>query len=1014
MSCSQQSDVTNNSNSAIAAIVEGTSYGRYPTVTLNLAEDVKPDATRFTVDVEHTNVDWSFRVEFLKADGTVIGNHLAGTTEPGWHTHEFKLAEMNKDPITPSEVSQIKQVRFTLYIKSGLAVGEGVYVDNASFIAGDADLFGRNKISFTSANGHSTGSQSAVVNNSKEALEVKVADASTYYRWPKITVELTEAMDASMTHFTVDVEHTYAASSFRVQFYDTNDTELGNHLYSSSAQGWQTVRFKLTEMNKLAMSESDIGNITKVVFTLYFQTDLTAGNAIYLDNAEFFAADQDLIGTSAIAYTQMNGVAGVWQREVTNGSGDALAFARTNATTYNKWPVATLTLAEPVSEGMDSFTVDVEGTYSSNTFRVKMLDASDTQLGNHLVRTITSGWQSLSFKLSEMNQDPITDDEVSKIAKVQLLLYMPDELESGKTVYLDNAEFYAKDQDILSTTAITYQSMPSLSGGLQRKVTNGSNEAVAVTVTDASSYYLWPKLQLDLEEAVSASMTHFTVDVERTYSDSSFRVQFYDADGNELGNHLHSGNENGWKTVSFKLTEMNKKAMSEADISKITRIVFSLYFKTDLTAGNAIYLDNANFYEEIKTDSDLLGTSQITYAANTGLSCSVQSAVTNNSNQAVEVAVNDAENYGRWPTVTLQLAEAVNIAATHFTVDVERTYSDWNFRVQFLDADGGVLGNHLIGTGDKGWQTHKFLLSEMSVDSVAESEISAIKQVRFTFYLPTGLENGNAVYIDNASFLIEDLGATDSTEEQTDLLATMTFEKNSGSGFSYDLNSTEVCGDTSTRSYAFSAPAGATGWPYSYFNFDSSVDMTGATLEFDIKFVGGRQWTRIQFINSAGSQTDKKDYYGTGEDNVWQHVSFDLSSLSVSDVKQLRIGFDCDTNSTADRMFYIDNMQLVYAADNTASGVSVAAVYNTDNDTLTDTVTGASTLSFNSAKGEVESAQLVLTPSRAISSYSVAMTDAVSASGKVIPASAFQVYAADYIEVTGAQNGGENGFFRMP
>ena len=140
----------------------------------------------------------------------------------------------------------------------------------------------------------------------------------------------------------------------------------------------------------------------------------------------------------------------------------------------------------------------------------------------------------------------------------------------------------------------------------------------------------------------------------------------------------------------------------------------------------------------------------------------------------------------------------------------------------------------------------------------------------------------------------------------------------------------------------------------------------------------------------------------------------DLSSIDVSDVLELAFGFDCVTNNTVDRVFYIDNLQVIYAADNAASGVAVAAVYNTDNYTLTDTVTGASTLSFHSAKGETEAAQLVITPSKAISAYSLSMTDAVSASGNVIPASAFTVYAADYIEVTGALNGGENGFFRMP
>ena len=854
-----QSDVTNNSNSALGAIVTDAGYNKFPKATLTLSGAVDPASTHFTVDVERTYSDWNFRVEFLDGAGNVIGNHLIGTGASGWQTHEFKLSEMSVNPITAEEISQIKQVRFTMYMVADIPVGEGMYIDNASFIARDTDLIGTSTITYKSMTSLTGTMESSAANGSHEGIAVTVANASSYYLWPKVQLNLAEAVDASVTSFTVDVDRTYSDSSFRVQFYDANGTELGNHLHSGKEQGWKTISFDLTKMNKKAMNQEDISKITQIVFSLYFPEGLAVGNAICIDNAEFFTKDTDLISTSDIVYT----------------------------------------------------------------------------------------------------------------------------------------------------------SMVSLSGSLQREVANGSGEAVEIAVTDASNYYLWPKMELYPTEAVDASMTHFTVDVDRTYSDWNFRVQFYDADKNELGNHLIGCGEGGWQTHSFKLTEMNKKAMNQEDIGKIAKIVFSLYLPEGLAVGNAIYIDNAFFYAEQENDTDLIGTSEIVYAGNKGIACSVQTSVTNSSNQALEFAVSDAENYNKWPTATLTLAEGVDPESTHFTVDVERTYSDWNFRVQFLAADNTVLGNHLIGCGDAGWQTHKFQLSEMSVDPLTAAEINAVAKVRFSLYLPEGLENGNAVYVDNASFLTESLSASEVTELQTDLLASMTFVKNTGSGFTPNVNSNVVCGENSIRSYAFSAPSGKTGWPYSFFKFDSAVNMTGATLEFDIQFAGGRQWTRVQFFNSSGTKTGQLNYTGTG-DAGWQHVSMDLSSVDVSDVLELAFGFDCDTNNTVDRVFYIDNLQLIYPADSAANGVAVAAVYNTDNYKLTDTVTGASILSFNSAKGETESAQLVVKPSKAISAYDISVTDAVSASGKVIPASAFEVYAAKYIEVTGAANGGENGFFRMP
>lgn len=979
-------------------------------------EAVKSQTGTLTVALEKTyilsryaalNVDskligsGTVTVQALAADGSALGQAAVLNAGGKWSRNALAVSSLG----LPAD-GQVAQLRFSF------TAGCTLYLDNMSIEAmKDTDLIGTSSITYGNGAGLSCNLQSDVTNNSNSAVAFVVTD-SGYNRWPTATLNLANGVAADTTHFTVDVERTSSDWYFRVEFLDENNAVLGNHLIGTGAKGWQTHEFKLSKLSEDSITDEEISQIQKVRFTPSLPTGLAVGDAVYVDNASFIARDADVVGSSTITYKNATGHSVSLQNAVTNDSKDALKVEVTDASNYDSWPQVIMTMSEPVDGTMTHFTIDDEQTYTTGSLKVEFLNNSGTLLGKAKIiygSAKDTGWRTNEFALS----DVVTAEQIGQIQQVRITLYPQTGLEAGSAIYLDNAEFFAKDTDILSTTDITYMSMVSLSGKLQREVTNGSNEAVAVTVLDASTYFQWPVLSLNLNETVDASMTHFTVDVERTYSDSSFRVQFYDADGNELGNYLHSGNDTGWQTISFKLTEMNKKAMSQEDIGKITRVVFSLYFDKNLSAGSAIYLDNAKFFEQRENDTDLLGTSEITFAANTGLSCAVQADVTNNSHQAIKVAVANEEEYGRWPTATLLLADAVDPASTYFTVDVERTYSDTSFRVQFLDADGAILGNHVIGSEETGWQTHKFRLSKLSVDSLTDSELSAVKQVKFTFYLDEGLENGNAMYIDNASFLIEEIGADEITEAETDLLASMTFVKNTGSGFAPDMNSTEVCGDQSIRSYAFSAPNGKTGWPYSYFKFDSAMDMTGATLEFDIQFSGGRQWTRVQFFNSSGTKTGQLNYTGTGEEG-WQHVSMDLSNIDVSDVLELAFGFDCDTNSTVDRMFYIDNLQLIYPVNSAASGVAVAAVYNTDNYTLTDNVSGTSTLSFNSAKGETEAAQLVITPSKAISAYSLSMTDAVSASGNVIPASAFAVYAADYIEVTDALNGGKNGFFRMP
>ena len=291
---------------------------------------------------------------------------------------------------------------------------------------------------------------------------------------------------------------------------------------------------------------------------------------------------------------------------------------------------------------------------------------------------------------------------------------------------------------------------------MQSDTVNHSNQAIKVEIL-GEDYFQWPKATLTLAEKVPEDMDSFTVDVERTCSDWNFRVEFLDENNNVLGNHLIGTGEGGWQTHTFKLSEMGVDAITADEVAKIAKIRFSFYFATGLSAGDAMYIDNAAFVKQDEpSTTDLIDSSDITYARVTPekqLEAGLQSDVTNGSEQAIKVGITGA-GYEQWPIITMTLANAVSADSTTFTVDVERTCSDWNFRVEFLDANNNVLGNHLIGTGDNGWQTHEFKLSEMSVNAVDSSEVGKIAKVRFTLYLLSGLSAGDAVYIDNASFLV--------------------------------------------------------------------------------------------------------------------------------------------------------------------------------------------------------------------------------------------------------------------
>lgn len=87
------------------------------------------------------------------------------------------------------------------------------------------------------------------------------------------------------------------------------------------------------------------------------------------------------------------------------------------------------------------------------------------------------------------------------------------------------------------------------------------------------------------------------------------------------------------------------------------------------------------------------------------------------------------------------------------------------------------------------------------------------------------------------------------------------------------------------------------------------------------------------------------------------------------------------------------------------SGLEIAYPYNTEVFQIKEKPANRySALTFESARNEVESAQMVLTPNFKIDSFELTMHDLVNARGNVIGADAFEVYVQHYITVTGTGN----------
>ena len=621
------------------------------------------------------------------------------------------------------------------------------------------------------------------VNGETSIRSWKFAATASAKGWPKAQLLLSESYDMTGMKLVFDVKFENARQWVRVKLDNSNyaaviskmDTEL-------TGAGWHTVELDLSAAT--LENGTDLTDIRLITFNFDFDTNAGQERAIYIDNVRLIlneadeptqptepteptepeetdaSADADLLATSELTYTSVSEAANleaILQSNVTNGSEQALKVGVLGSG-YFQWPKVTLSLAEGVPENTESFTVDVERTCSDWNFRVEFLDANDNVLGNHLIGTGESGWQTHTFKLSEMSVDAVTEQEIAQIKKIRFTFYLAAGLSAGDAMYVDNVFFVCpKDTDLIDTAEIVYSSVSEatmLAASLQSDMVNNSKQALKMEVIGAG-YFQWPKATLTLAEAVPQGMDSFTVDVERTHSDWNFRVEFLDANDNVLGNHLIGTGESGWQTHTFRFSDMSVDAVTEQEITQIKKVRFSFYLAAGLFAGDAVYVDNAAFTKQ--TDADLIDSSTIAYtrvSEEKKLEASLQSDVTNGSENAIMVAVLGA-GYERWPIITMTLANSVAAEATYFTVDVERTCSDWNFRVEFLDANDNVLGNHLIGTGENGWQTHKFKLSEMSVNAIDSNEVSKIAKVRFTVYLLSDLSAGDAVYIDNAAFLAE-------------------------------------------------------------------------------------------------------------------------------------------------------------------------------------------------------------------------------------------------------------------
>ena len=290
------------------------------------------------------------------------------------------------------------------------------------------------------------------------------------------------------------------------------------------------------------------------------------------------------------------------------------------------------------------------------------------------------------------------------------------------------------------------------------------------------------------------------------------------------------------------------------------------------------------------------------------------------------------------------------------------TGKDLVFDVKFVNATQSItieLWNNWttlvttpIGTtiyGADGWQTIVVPAADIAA-AVGDAAMNEIYLIRFNFNFASDTSGEHAVYIDNVRFVepgtvepdpaepTEPETTVPETEPETtvdpdaasDMLAGAVLQYNkshwdnyegSGNGQTLGVETENVYGSESTKSWYFKADASATGSSATaQFMLTETYDMTDCLLVFDAKYV-----TESTVEQSLSIRLHKSNWGGdlnttnaavslvSGD---WRTYMVDFSSVlldgaDTTDLGMISFYFDFSANTGFDREIYIDNVRLV-------------------------------------------------------------------------------------------------------
>ena len=520
---------------------------------------------------------------------------------------------------------------------------------------------------------------------------------------------------------------------------------------------------------------------------------------------------------------------------------------------------------------------------------------------------------------------------------------------AGYSVYIDglmsnpNETFSQKVdlEDLLGTGIVGVANLSAKAGSkVVTDVTNGSADAMYIYASGDTNYPLLTSRFVLPVDASDWDNLSFDMLADNASTWVGMRVYYQDANGNEktasAGTDITAG---AWNTVSVDLS-----AFKDVNWQKVTG--FGLQFNMDkedggLKAGtNKIYIDNWKLTKDAELPADpddLLGDAILTggsFHSNPALYQAENDVTVKNgatSTRSWKFSVKEKA----WPTAQFTFANVQDLTDKTVQFDIKfaplANVADPFERidVMLLGANGASLhayinnvdvDNGTVTANADGWYTITLDLTTLDIDRTAVHGI----QFRLNF------DQFEAIYLDNVK-LTEQAEAEPEPElpaDPDDLLgdATLTggsFYSNTSLYIS-ENDQTVKNGATSTRSWKFSVTEKS--WPTAQFTFANVQDLTGKTVQFDIKFAPlanvADPFERIDVILLGANGTALHSYIlntdvdnGTISANAdgWYTVALDLTGLDFDRTAvhgiQFRFNFD------QFEAIYVDNMKLVVPAE---------------------------------------------------------------------------------------------------